>query len=244
MPQVLTTNAVITCPHGGIGTTIPSEPIWNVDGGLVLVENDAGTLTCVSSVPCKGYVLRSMGLNATRIRGKKVILVTDFNRTETGLPLVMSEVHPVKDNSSPPPLVDGQDAPPLPPPLADEVTPPVVTCSAPTALFHRLAPVAPPITTFTLTNDFPLQWILTLIKEPAPGEFIDLTTTTVPGIIVAPSGGASSGGAWNASLANIAMTLELAFLNSLIDGVYSFYMTGVSQRGLSENFVFVLTVAP
>ena len=44
MPQVLTTNALILCPHMGLGTSIPSDPKWSVNGGFVLLENDVGTL--------------------------------------------------------------------------------------------------------------------------------------------------------------------------------------------------------
>ncbi|HET6646450.1 MAG TPA: hypothetical protein VFH01_03925 [Pyrinomonadaceae bacterium] len=240
MPKVLTTNAVISCPHGGKGTSTPSEPIWSVDGGLVLVENDAGDLSgCGSNVKCKSYVLSSMGLNATRIRGKKVILVTDFNITNTGLPLVMTELHRVIDNSSPAPLVNGQAPPPLPPPMADEDSPDV-TCSLPSASFQISAPAAPLITSFTLKTNFPLKWVLTLIKEPT-SQSIDLTTTTVAGVTIAPP---PNGGAWNVSQLDIQLTLDLSFLNGLVAGDYRFYMTGISQRGLSGNAVFHLSVVP
>ena len=240
MPKVLTTNAVISCPHGGKGTSTPSEPIWSVDGALVLVENDTGDLSgCGSNVKCKTYVLSSMGLNATRIRGKKVILVTDFNKTNTGLPLVMTELHRVIDKSSPAPLVDGQAPPALPPPLADEVSPDV-TCSLPSASFQISAPAAPVITSFSLTTNFPLKWILTLIKEPAPSASIDLTTTTVAGVTITPP----NAGAWNVSPLDIQLTLDLLFLQNLVAGDYRFYMTGISQRGLSDNAVFHLSVVP
>ena len=46
MPQVLTTNAVIVCPHGGLGTSLPTDPKWSVNGGIVLLEGDTGTLAC------------------------------------------------------------------------------------------------------------------------------------------------------------------------------------------------------
>ena len=69
----------------------------------------------VSDFPCTGYQLRSMGLNATQIKGERVILATDFNQTCTGLPLTMIETHQIIDNSTPAPIPDGQPAPPLPP---------------------------------------------------------------------------------------------------------------------------------
>ena len=42
MPKVLTTNAQILCPHGGIGASIPSDPKWTINGGIVLLDNDRG----------------------------------------------------------------------------------------------------------------------------------------------------------------------------------------------------------
>ena len=66
MPQVLTTNAMIVCPHGGLGTTIPTVPKWQINGGYVTVEGDSGTLSCPFGLfPCTRYQLGSMGLNAT-----------------------------------------------------------------------------------------------------------------------------------------------------------------------------------
>ena len=64
-----------------------------------------------------------MGLNASQIDGQKVILVTDFNQSFTGLPLTMAETHTTIDNSTPAPIPAGQPAPPLSPALADVVKP-------------------------------------------------------------------------------------------------------------------------
>ncbi len=92
MPQPLTTNAIIKCPHQGLGTTIPSLPKWQINGGYVCVEQDTGTIVCPQlNNPCVGYTLQSMGLNATKIDERKVILVTDFNKTLNGLPLDITE---------------------------------------------------------------------------------------------------------------------------------------------------------
>src|ERR1051326_5236054 len=131
MPKPLTTNAQILCPHGGIGTSIPSDPKWTINNGFVLLENDTGTLACpYLPYPCIGYQLKSMGLNATQIDGRKVILDTDFNQTFTGLPLFITEFHQTIDNSTVAPIPSGQDAPPLSPELADTVRP-VVTAVPP-----------------------------------------------------------------------------------------------------------------
>src|SRR5262245_15559428 len=85
MPRVLTTNAIITCPHGGLGTTTPVTPLWQAQGGLVAAAGDPGVLSCVFIVPCVGYTLRSMGLNATTVAGRAAILATDFQQSLTGL---------------------------------------------------------------------------------------------------------------------------------------------------------------
>src|SRR5690348_8195629 len=72
MPQILTTNAIITCPHGGKGTTIPTVPKWRINGGFVSVEGDTGSLACPFLIyPCIGYTLQSMGLNATTMDQRK-----------------------------------------------------------------------------------------------------------------------------------------------------------------------------
>lgn len=237
MPEVLTTKAVIACLHGGTGATTPSEPIWSVKGGFVLVEGDTGDLTnCSSSLNCKSYVLKSMGLNATRIRGKKVILVTDFNQTITGLPLIIQEIHEVTDRSSPVPLVDGQPPPPLSPAMGDEF-PPVVTCPTPLAPFSLSShTTAPQTVTFTLTSAHPLKRMLILVNEPA-GTKADLTTSTPPGVTID-----LVGGSWDASPLAINLTLELTFLQTLLVGEHIFYMTAINQRGLSSTFALPLTV--
>jgi hypothetical protein len=234
MPQVLTTKAVILCPHGGKGTSTPTapKPKWSVDGGVVLLENDPGTLVCPFLVyPCLGYTLRSMGLNATRIDGRKVMLTTDFNQTLTGLPLTMAEIHKGIDNTTPAPIPAGQPAPPLPPALTD-MTKPIVTGAPATLAFNKVQQQPPTLNaTFTLVSTYPLQWMLTLINEPLKTH-ADLTNGSPPGLTLS-----RSGGAWNVP------TLTLAFLSSLIPEKYRFFMTGVSRRGLSGVYEIVLPVS-
>src|SRR4051794_35696594 len=100
MPNIMTTKAAVQCIHTGPGITTPTSLHWNAAGGFVLVDGDRGVLTCPSPVNCKGYTLHSMGLNATELDGKKVILITDFNLTDTGLPLLVTEVNDLIDNST------------------------------------------------------------------------------------------------------------------------------------------------
>ena len=58
MPQILTTNATIVCPHGGTGSTVPAIPKWQINGGYVAVEGDTGALSCPFGLfPCTGYIL-------------------------------------------------------------------------------------------------------------------------------------------------------------------------------------------
>src|SRR6476646_8562030 len=151
MPQVMTTNAVVTCPHGGLGQSHSTSLKWRVEGGLVLRENDPGDLSCNFTPRCKGYVLRSMQLNASKLDGARVILVTDFNQSLTGLPLRITEQHHAIDNSTPAPIPTGQQAPPLSPELLDTAAP-GVQASPPEQQFSMLTSLPPAlIVTFTLT---------------------------------------------------------------------------------------------
>lgn len=238
MPQVLTTNAVIVCPHAGIGTSLPTVRKWSVNGGVVLLENDTGTLTCVSPYPCVGYQLRSMGLNASRIDGRRVILATDFNQTYTGLPLTIAETHSMIDNSTPAAIPVGQAAPALSPAMAD-VTKPLVIGTPPALTF--VLSTGQPLTlnaSFTLTAAHPLKWVLTLINEPERSN-VDLTNSQPPGLTVDPSGGG-----WDTTSLTVTLTMTTVFTGGLMAGLHRFFMTGVSQRGLSGGFEIILTVLP
>lgn len=237
MPQLLTTNAIIFCPHGGKGTTIPSKPKWQINGGFVCVEGDVGTLACPFLIyPCIGYKLQSMGLNATQIDSRQAMLVTDFNQSFTGLPLIMAETHPVLDQSTPAPIPPGQAAPPLSPELIDLV-PPIVTVPPAPLPFSMSAP-APVVVTFNLTTDHPLKWILTLINELPPGQNIDLTNGIPGAVTVAPSGGQ-----WSTPSLTVVVTFTPPFLAGLGLGTKDLFLTGVSQRGLSGHASATIVVS-
>jgi len=239
MPQVLTTNAVIICPHGGRGTSTATAPKWSVSGGFVLLENDPGVLACpFVPQPCVGYQLKSMGLNAMQIDGRKVILVTDFNQSFTGLPLTMTETHQVIDNSTPAPIPAGQSAPPLSPALADAIKP-VVSVTPPVLAFVSAPTPSPPsaLATFTLFSDYPLSWKLVVISEPV-GANMDVTNGLPPmGLVVAPAGGD-----WSTPSLAVTVTMSAIYMGSLGIGTHHFFMTGVNQRGLSSFAEMVLTV--
>ena len=238
MPQLLTTNAIITCPHGGIGTTIPSAPLWQINGGFVCVEGDAGTIACPFLLyPCVGYRLSSMGLNATTINGRKAMLVSDFNQSFTGLPLLMVETHPVIDQSTPAAISPGQSAPPLPPELADDTKPVIIAPHAPFP-FSTSAP-APVVIVFNLSTTFPLKWILTLIDEKPPGQNLDLTNGIPGSAEVLPSGGE-----WSTPNLVVTVTLSPLFLTGLGPGQKDLYLAGVSQRGLSGYDSATVVVGP
>ncbi len=238
MPQVLTTNARIVCPHMGQGTTTPSSTKWSVNGGMVLLENDSGVLACpFVPYPCIGYRLQSMGLNATQIDGRKVIMTSDFNQSFTGLPLLMTETHTTIDNSTPAPIPAGQPAPPLSPALLDSVAPVVI--GIPPVLAFNTVTMQPATlaTTFTLTSVHPMKWIATLINEPLRSH-TDVTNGLSPGLVVTPAGGA-----WNSSPLVVTLTMTATFMLALTPGLHHFYMIGVNQRGLSGFFKVVLTVS-
>ncbi|HEX2093615.1 MAG TPA: hypothetical protein VHG28_14510, partial [Longimicrobiaceae bacterium] len=103
MPLLMTQGATVTCPHGGVGTTLPTTQALTISGLTALVEGDTGTLACpLVTYPCVGYTLRSMGLNATTISQRRAILATDMQQSYTGLPLTIVETQTVlQDNSSP-----------------------------------------------------------------------------------------------------------------------------------------------
>ena len=241
MPKVLTTNAIVTCPHGGLGTSVPSDPKWLVNGGIVLLENDTGTLKC-PFVPlrCNTYKLQSMKLNATVVDGRKVMLVTDFNLTDTGLPLRFSELHTTIDDSTPTPIPPGQGPPQLPAGLADLVKPIVQAVSVPSPLVFSTNTNLPPIATvtFTLSSDHPLKWILTLISDIKPkAKHVDLTYGA-PDLSLAPVGGS-----WDTTILVVTMIMSSTYMAALQMGTHDFFMTGVSQRGLFGFVKVELTVS-
>jgi len=237
MPQLMTTNALVTCPHGGKGTSIPSSPKWSIQGGFVLREGDTGVLSCGWVPPCVSYVLKSMHLNATVIDGVPAVLVTDFNQTLTGLPLMIIETHTTLDNSTPAPVPAGSDAPPLSPELLD-TTPPIVVPLLPAAAFSSttMLPVTLPLV-FTLASPFPLMWKLTRVSEPS-GTYADLTNGDPTGAVAMPAGGD-----WTTPLLTVTLTMSATYMAGLGIGIHRFSMTGVNQRGLWASAEAVLTVS-
>jgi hypothetical protein len=177
-----------------------------------------------------------MGFNATRVSGQRVILVTDFNLTASGLPITMIEAHRVFDDTTPAAIPDGQPAPPLPPEMTDLVKP-VITSSLTNLAFDRTTSTPPTVTvTFTLTSAHPLMWILTQIDEPEKLTN-DRTNVQPAGMTVTPSGGV-----WNVSPLIITLNMTAAFMGTLQPPVHRFFLTGVTQRGLSNFAEVVLTV--
>jgi hypothetical protein len=250
MPQVLTTNSIITCPHLGVGVSIPTDlpPKWTVHGGAVLLENDGGifplppSVTACKGIPhCVGYKLQSMGLNATRVSGRRVILVTDFNQTFTRVPLKilpspLDISRPTIDDSTSVFIPNGQPVPPLASDLIDLVAP-AVNATPKTLAFTAPNTPATASITFTLTSAHPLKWILTLLNKPLKSHK-DLTNGEPPGLTVTPLGGA-----WNNSPLTVTVTMTAAFMAGLTPGEHLFYMTGVSRRGLSTFDETTLTTS-
>lgn len=236
MPQLLTTNATVTCPHMFPGTTTPATPIWAINGGPVCAEGDVGTLACTFPYPCVGYTLQSMGLTLSTVSNRKVILVTDVNKTLTGLPLRMIETHQVVDDSTTTPIPPGGSAPTLPPALQDLSQPVVV--AAPAALAFNSVQMQPATlaAAFTLTHPFPANWSLTLISEPQARDQ-DVTAGVPPGLVISPADGA-----WDAPSLSVQLTMTAAYMASLLPGKTHFYMTGVSERGVTGFGELVLTV--
>lgn len=239
MPRVLTTNATIMCPHGGKGTTMVTTPYADAQG-LVAAEGDPGTLSCVFTVPCVGYTLASMGLNASYIAGRRVILETDFQKSFTGLPLTISETTNLIDESTPAPLPAGATSAPLAPELLD-LAPPVVTAAPSAVTFVSTATPPTPamaVVVFSLASAYPLSWSLTLLNTVA-GTSVDATNGLPSGLVVTPAGGS-----WTSPTLVVTATLSAAFMASLGPNPvpHELYMTGVSKRGKPASACFRITV--
>ena len=104
MPKILTTNALITCPHGGTGTSQPISmpPKGSINGGHVLLDGDQGVIAgCGLLIPCVAYQLTSMRLNSTFVDERHVMLVTDIIVSNTGFPLTVIETHTMNDLTPP-----------------------------------------------------------------------------------------------------------------------------------------------
>jgi|SRR5262245_14017731 len=230
MPQVLTTTATIKCPHNGVGTTTPATPWVNAQGGFVATEGDVGVLSCPFIPPCAGYTLTSMGLNASTIGGKKVILATDFQKSFTGLPLAIVETTSVIDDSTPAPLPPGASSQAVSPEMLD-LAPPVVL-AVPPAVPFTVSTMLPPtaVITFTLTSAFPLSWMLTLLNTTL-GTSVDATNGLPTGLVVVPAGGS-----WTTPSLVVTATMSAAFMASLTPGTHWLYMTGISKRGKSSFY--------
>ena len=241
MPKLLTERATILCPHGRQGTSIPSAPYLTVQGAAVLVEGDTGTIAGCTfiQVPCVSYTLRSMGLNATTIMGKKAILATDIQQTNTGLPLIIVETLFAEDASTPAPLPPGASSGPIPAPLADTSEPTVL--ALPPVLAFNSTTMLPPsaVATFTTYHAHPLSWELKLLNTVAKTD-VDLTNGLPPGATVVPAGGA-----WDNEALAVTVTLTAPFMAAMgITTVspHSFYFTATTQRGISASAEVMLTV--
>jgi hypothetical protein len=151
-----------------------------------------------------------------------------------GLPLTMTEFHHTLDHTNRPHPA-GQAAPLSP--VADAVEP-VVTGAPPALAFNSVTmQTVTAAATFTLTSDHPLRWMLTLINEPMQYK-ADLTGGLPPGLVVMPPGGA-----WDAPVLTVTVTMTAAFMAGLGLGRHHFYLTGVSRRGLNGYASLTLTVS-
>jgi hypothetical protein len=204
-------------------------PYVVAQGGVVACEGDPGTLSCKFTVPCVGYTLKSMGLNASTIEGKKVILATDVQQSVTGLPLLIVETTTMIDDSTPAPLPVGASSAPLAPELLDMVAP--VVTSAPPMVPFTLSTMLPPTAaiTFTLTSAFPGAWSLVLLNTTQMTS-TDVTNGLPSGLTVSPSGGG-----WSSAPLTGSVTMTAAVRASLGGGTHWFYLTGVSKRGLTGS---------
>jgi hypothetical protein len=240
MPKVLTANAQITCPHGGLGTSTPAaSPIAFANGGAVLVDGDKGKVAgCANQVPCATYPLTSLQLNAAYVSGKHVMLVTDFLLTDTGFPLKIKETHEVYDNTIPAALAAG--AMPVIPPELGETDTPIVAVAPPTlpfsiATFGSTSNPAMLPFVFTLSSLFPRRWTL---HQVSPTASTDITAGIPASITVLPAGGA-----WPTSALTVAVTITGTFAATLAVGTHQLVLTAVNHRGLAAMAQATLMVS-
>jgi hypothetical protein len=217
--------------------TTPLTPYVVAQDGIVASEGDPGTLACTFVVPCVGYTLKSMGLNASSIAGKPVILATDVQKSVTGLPLLIAETTTTVDESTPAPLPAGASSATLAPELLDMV-PPIVTAAPPTLAF-TLSTMLPAMATlsFTLVSAFPNAWSLVLLNTLTKTS-TDVTNGHPGGLTLAPSGGG-----WSSAPLTVTATLTASFMAAQGAGTHWFYMTGVSKRGLTGFIPAILVVS-
>jgi hypothetical protein len=239
MPKVLTTNAQITCPHSGQGTSTPAGSVPVQAGGRVLTDGDQGTIaSCTNQVLCVSYRLTSLGLNSMYVGGKRVMLVTDFVQSNTGYPLTVTDSHQVFDHTVPVKLTPGTT--PVTPPELREDDHPTVTVAPPTLPFSQSgfansgSPASLPYV-FTLSSQFPRRWTLFRTGPMLSG---DITGGIPASITVAPSGGA-----WSTPSLTVSVTVTGTFASTLAIGTHTFVLTAVNHRGLWGMAEAKLTVS-
>jgi hypothetical protein len=104
VPFVLTTSAVIMCPHGGRVTLVPRQTAVQIQGGMVLCEGDVigqPILGCAqpptpASKPCLVVVSTLPGSSSPKVSvsGRPVHLATLTGLTDGVPPGVVTVVSP------------------------------------------------------------------------------------------------------------------------------------------------------
>jgi hypothetical protein len=236
----------VRCPHGGGGRSIPIPPrLATIDGGEILLEGDQGvfdTPPCVNVPPCAGYALVSMGLNATTIQGRAVMLVSDFVQTYTGFPLTKVETHVVDDKTLP--STPPESGAVIPPELKEDDQP-AVQAAPPTFPFSISSfgttsqPAVVPFT-FVLSSQYPLRWMLWHVGPPA----VQLDVTAgIPGQVTVVPGGASPDGTWSSPSATVVVTIMGTYLAAQAPGKHQFVLTAINKRGFSAFAQAEVTVS-
>ena len=243
MPEILTTNAQIKCPHGGKGSIVLArERKFTIADGDVCLTGDTGTIAgcALLSYPCASFTLQSLNLNATEVDGKAIILHSDFQKTSTGFPLIiLPETMIGIDDSILAGIPAGQSAAPLSAAMADE-TAPTVLGIAPLNSFTLSSFMPASLSmTFTLTSQFPSSWMLNFIDSKT-GRTLELHKTVVPGIVVSPNDGV-----WRQSPLTISVNLSAAFLSTLLPATdHQLVMIAINERGLSGFEIISLQIIP
>jgi hypothetical protein len=82
--HILTMTSTVQCPHGGMGTAIPSQTKVRIDGAPVLLESDVHTVAgCSLNNPCV-QIAWSAGAQKVSVNGTAVLIRTSMGQCKSG----------------------------------------------------------------------------------------------------------------------------------------------------------------
>ena len=211
MPKIWTTNAQVSCPHGGGGRSIPVPPRQaTIAGGEILLDGDQGvfdTPPCLNTPPCVGLRPRLDGAERDDDPGSqrdaRQRLRPDVHRLPAHEDRVARRRR--QDAAGDASGDRGRD------PARDaggrhadrsSVVPPTFPFSI--ATFGSTSQPATVPFSFSLSSQYPLKWMLWQVGPPAMQ--LDVTAGIPSQVTVLPVG-ASPDGTWSSPSATVSVTI-------------------------------------